>query len=77
MYTDVSVLATDNHLYPILREEGWIMVKRLSLFLRNLCSITAAFVTFFVFMNFLIVYKLKVFMAFLADMLYMCLYIAM
>lgn len=53
------------------------MVKRLSLFLRNLCSITAAFVTFFVFMNFLIVYKLKVFMAFLADMLYMCLYIAM
>lgn len=62
VYTDVSLLAADNHLYPILGEEG-LVVKRLSLLLGNLCPTKATFVTFFVFMNFLIVYRLKLFMA--------------
>lgn len=39
------------------------MLKRLPLFLGNLCSTTAAFVSCFVFMNFPIVSNLKLFMA--------------
>lgn len=75
--TDVSVLAADIYFCSILREKGWTSGWKAVTFLETLCSTTAAFVTFFVFMNFLTVYKLKLFMAFLAGVLCVCLYIGM